>query len=169
MADILPPAPVDAPFTSYNWADWYKKVRDAINSGASVAWASITGKPTTVAGIALTDLSSGTYTPTLTGSFNVDGTTAYTCQYLRVGAVVTVSGALAVDPTATGTTTVFITLPVSSNLTNTEQVGGTAICRDVQQYGAIYADTGGDRAALQFTASDTTSKDWWFTFTYRVL
>lgn len=35
MADILPPAPIDAPFASYNWVDWYKKVRDAINSGAN--------------------------------------------------------------------------------------------------------------------------------------
>jgi len=42
MADILPPAPIDAPFSSYNWADWYKKVRDAINAGAEVAWSQIT-------------------------------------------------------------------------------------------------------------------------------
>lgn len=55
MADILPPAPVDAPFTSYNWADWYKKVRDAINQSATVAWANITGKPTTVSGYGITD------------------------------------------------------------------------------------------------------------------
>ena len=50
MADILPPAPVDAPFGSYNWADWYKKVRDAINSATTVAWTVITGTPTTMAG-----------------------------------------------------------------------------------------------------------------------
>lgn len=55
MADILPPAPVDAPFGSYNWYDWYKKVRDAINTGANVAWTSITGKPTTLAGFGITD------------------------------------------------------------------------------------------------------------------
>ncbi len=55
MPDILPPAPVDAPFTSYNWADWYRKVRDAINAGASVAWSAITGTPTTVAGYGITN------------------------------------------------------------------------------------------------------------------
>lgn len=49
MADILPPSPVDAPFGSYNWADWYRKVRDAINSGATaVAWSIITGIPSNV-------------------------------------------------------------------------------------------------------------------------
>jgi len=62
MADILPPAPVDAPFTSYNWADWYKKVRDAINQGTTVVWTAITGTPTTVAGYGITDA------PTLNGT-----------------------------------------------------------------------------------------------------
>lgn len=42
MADILPPAPIDAPFASYNWTDWYKKVRDAINNAGSVLWSQIT-------------------------------------------------------------------------------------------------------------------------------
>lgn len=55
MADILPPAPVDAPFGAYNWVDWYKKVRDAINNAASVAWSSVTGTPTTLAGYGITD------------------------------------------------------------------------------------------------------------------
>ena len=65
MADILPPAPVDAPFASYNWNDWYKKVRDAINAGASVAWSQITGTPTTVAGYGITNAA------TLNGSSRV--------------------------------------------------------------------------------------------------
>lgn len=55
MADILPPAPIDAPFGAYNWVDWYKKVRDAINNAGSVNWASITGKPTTLSGFGITD------------------------------------------------------------------------------------------------------------------
>lgn len=32
MSDIIPPSPVDSPFGSYNWADWYEKVRRAINN-----------------------------------------------------------------------------------------------------------------------------------------
>lgn len=54
MADVLPPAPVDAPFGSYNWADWYKKVRDAINNATSIAWGIITDTPTTMAGYGVT-------------------------------------------------------------------------------------------------------------------
>ena len=55
MADILPPAPIDAPFASYGWTDWYKKVRDAINNSASIAWNIVTGTPTTLAGYGITD------------------------------------------------------------------------------------------------------------------
>lgn len=55
MADILPPAPIESQFNSYQWSDWYRKVRDAINAGASVAWAQITGTPTTVAGYGISD------------------------------------------------------------------------------------------------------------------
>lgn len=55
MADILPPAPIDAPFTSYNWADWYRKVRDAINSATSINWNAVTNTPTTVEGYGITN------------------------------------------------------------------------------------------------------------------
>jgi len=55
MSNILPPAPVDAPFGAYNWVDWYKKVRDAINASTSVAWSIVTGTPTTLTGYGITD------------------------------------------------------------------------------------------------------------------
>lgn len=45
MADILPPPPVGEPFASYQWDDWYRKVRKSINDGQVVAWAAVTGKP----------------------------------------------------------------------------------------------------------------------------
>lgn len=38
MALVLPPAPIDAPFGSYNWADWYEKVRRLINDVTIIAW-----------------------------------------------------------------------------------------------------------------------------------
>lgn len=55
MADILPPAPIDAPFNSYNWIDWYRKVRTIINESQNVPFTSITGLPTTVLGYGITD------------------------------------------------------------------------------------------------------------------
>lgn len=35
MSLIIPPSPVDSPFGSYNWADWYEKVRRAINNATN--------------------------------------------------------------------------------------------------------------------------------------
>lgn len=35
MAQVIPPSPIDAPFGSYGWADWYEKVRRAINEGTA--------------------------------------------------------------------------------------------------------------------------------------
>jgi hypothetical protein len=55
MSDIIPPAPVDAPFGSYNWSDWYEKVRRQINQATTVAWSIVTGTPTTIAGYGITD------------------------------------------------------------------------------------------------------------------
>jgi len=55
VPDVLPPAPIDAPFASYNWTDWYRKVRDAINQSTSLAWSAITGTPTTLSGYGITD------------------------------------------------------------------------------------------------------------------
>ena len=59
MPDILPPAPVDAPFGSYNWTDWYKKVRDAINAAETISWSAITGTPTTLSGYGITNAQNG--------------------------------------------------------------------------------------------------------------
>jgi len=42
MADIVPPIPIDAPFGSYNWQDWYQKVRIAINDAANLKWSQFT-------------------------------------------------------------------------------------------------------------------------------
>jgi len=42
MADIIPPIPIDAPFASYNWVDWYQKVRRAINEAQNLKWSQIT-------------------------------------------------------------------------------------------------------------------------------
>src|SRR3990167_10996405 len=66
-----------------------------------------------------------TYTPTLTNVFNVAASTAYACQYMRVGNVVTVSGQVDIDPTAASTyTELDISLPIASAFTATNQLGG---------------------------------------------
>jgi hypothetical protein len=122
---------------------------------------SLTGLPT---------LASGTYTPTLTNVTNVSASTAYACQYLRVGNVVTVSGKIDYDPTAGGAIELGITLPVASNFTATEQCAGTGVSV-ISGDGPLWiqADTTNDRASFRGVATDLTNHAGYFTFTYSVL
>lgn len=116
------------------------------------------------------DITSGTYTPTLTNVANLDASTAYICQYVRVGSVVTVSGKVDVDPTAAASTQLGITLPIASNFSTAEQCAGTAFASGVAGQGAaILADAVNDRAQLQFVTSNTTNQPMYFTFTYQVI
>lgn len=124
--------------------------------------------------IALTvPTASGTYTPTLTNTTNLDGSTAYACQYLRVGSVVMVSGRVDINPTAANTlTTLGISLPVASNFANANECGGTAATADdiTDKAAAIFADATNDRATLQFKCGATTSAyNLFFQFSYRII
>jgi hypothetical protein len=114
---------------------------------------------------------SGTYTPTLTNTTNIDDSVAYTCQYLRVGNTVTVSGKFDINPTAAGTLTVMgISLPIASNFASTGECGGTAFCTAVAGMGAsISSDPTNDRAKLLFISSDVTLQTMTFNFTYQII
>lgn len=114
---------------------------------------------------------SGTYTPTLTNVANLDASTAYACQYMRVGSVVTVSGRVDVDPTLAATSTALgITLPIASNFANTEELGGTAASPSVAgQVMAIFADAANNRANLQFVSGDIGNRSTFFQFTYQLI
>jgi len=112
----------------------------------------------------------GTYTPTLTSVANLDATTAYQCQYIRVGNVITVSGKVAIDPTLAATSTQLgISFPVASNISAQENVGGTAFASGIAAQGAaILGDSTNDRAQLQFISGDVTNHPMYFSFTYLV-
>lgn len=117
------------------------------------------------------DMDSGTYTPTLTNVANLDASTAYQCQYIRIGNTVTVSGRVDVDPTAgAASTQLGIALPVASNFGATEDCAGAAFASGIAGQGAaVLADTTNDRAQLQFVAGDTTNQAMYFTFTYQII
>lgn len=119
---------------------------------------------------ALSDVASGVYTPGLTNTTNVAASTAYQCQYVRVGSVVTVSGKVDIDPTAAGQTVLGIALPIASNIGAEEDVGGVGSLRDVGGHSAaIYGDAANNRATLEYMATDTSNRAWSFTFTYRII
>lgn len=120
--------------------------------------------------ISALNLASAIYTPTLSNTTNVSGSTAYPCQYLRVGSVVTVSGVVDVQPTSTSTLTELgISLPVASNLGASNDCCGVTSCISIQQAGGIAGDSTNDRALLIFLANDTANRSFYFTFTYRII
>lgn len=110
----------------------------------------------------------GTYTPTLTGTANVDATTAFQCMYTRTGDVVTVEGQMNIDPTSSATaTTVGISLPISSTFSNDYECSG--LINSTATYGFIYADTSNNRAELRFISASDVNRAHRFSFSYRVL
>jgi len=111
----------------------------------------------------------GTYTPTLTNTTNVAASTAFECQYMRVGNVVTVSGEVDIDATATGNAVLNMSLPIASNLTAATQVGGVAFAALIQQGFAILADTSANNALFRGNLSDAANRSYWFSFTYQIL
>lgn len=116
-------------------------------------------------------LVAGTYTPTLTNVANLDSSSAFECQYMRVDTVVTVSGKVTIDPTTTLTDTQLgISLPISSNLGAEEDCAGTASSPGIiGQVMGILGDASNNRATMRWKASDVTSQDTFFTFTYQII
>jgi hypothetical protein len=116
------------------------------------------------------DIRSGTYTPTLTNVTNVAASTAYVCQWLRVGNVVTVSGRVDIDPTLAVATELGLSLPVPSNLAAQEDLAGVAAGITAgDPVIAIRGDATNDRAAFVFTAVSVANQSRFFTFTYDVI
>lgn len=115
-------------------------------------------------------LDSGVYTPTLTNGANVAASTAFECQWMRIGAIVTVGGRFACDPTAANTQTFLgISLPIASNLGAEEDCMGTCGCRTVSGAGAVFGVIASDIAQAQFWPTSDVNAAWGFTFVYTII
>lgn len=116
---------------------------------------------------------SGTYTPSGTGLTNVSALTPSAAQWTRVGNVVTVSGSVSVTPTAGAPTktTFNLTLPIASNFTATNQVGGAGGRNLAAQVEAalVLADATNDQATIAFMATATGAATLYYSYTYVVL
>lgn len=152
-------------------------VNDANN--AATNWMTVTRSGMAVSSIVFggpvsaTNLSSGTYTPTLTNTANIAISVPRQCQWMRVGNVVTVSGNCDIDPTLAGSTltTMGISLPIAS--TFTQNYNGSGSARDVafsaNTSAAIYADVANARMFFSFQSNDAGNQTWPFQFTYLIL
>lgn len=114
-------------------------------------------------------LESGVYTPVLFNSVNLDSSATYPAQWMRVDKVVTVSGRVDVNPTAAANTELGISIPVKTNLTFIYQLAGTAAAPEVaSESAALVADTGNNRAKMQWIPVSTANHILFYTFTYLV-
>lgn len=115
-------------------------------------------------------LRSGNYTPTLTNVANITASTAYQCQYMRVGKTITVSGKVDIQPTADGVAThLGISLPIASNFGAVEDCGGTIANGTVIAAGSIVGDVANDRARVDFASVDAVNRSYSFIFMYQVI
>lgn len=119
-------------------------------------------------------LDHGTYTPTLTKVANlVAAVNAYQCQYMRVGNVVTVSGRFDAEPNAANTyTQMAMTLPITSDISTSQNLGGTAMgirSTPNKEACSVEGDATNNRALFSWESKATSSHDFFFTFTYLVL
>lgn len=118
--------------------------------------------------ITAANLADGVWTPTLTNVLNVDGTTAFDCQYAKVGGTVMFSGRVTVDPTSTGATTIGISLPIASDFSAAEKAGGTGSSSLGVLTAQISADNTNDRLTFSFTSASTSAYTFSFSGSYRI-
>lgn len=146
-----------------------------IGSEVQIQPLSTNGVVTTSSGTGMlqidTSITSGTWTPTLTNVANITASTSFQCQYLRIGATVTGSCRVSVDPTTTVTSTQLgISLPVASNFGAVEDAAGSCSAEAIAgQSAAIRADTANDRMEMRWVAADVTDQPMTCSFSYQVL
>ncbi len=114
-------------------------------------------------------LAAGTYTPTLFNVTNVAASTAYACQYMRVGSVVNVSGKVDVDPTLVAATVLGISLPIASILSAAEKCAGIAASNSIaSEVAAIDGDTVNNRAQMDWITTSLANHAMYFEFQYLI-
>jgi hypothetical protein len=114
---------------------------------------------------------SDVYTPTLTNTTNIASSTPAICQYFQIYNVLTVSGQVTIQATATGACNLKMTLPVASKFTSSGQAAGTFATTTAggTAQGAILADITNDQLEFRFNATDTASTVYSFTATYQLV
>lgn len=119
-------------------------------------------------------IASGTWTPTLTGVANVDGTpTLLHSTYTRNGSIVYCQLTVSVDPTANTTQTeVGISLPIASAFTGSNDASGQgagSTGNGKANYVQVISDATNDRATLIFESASTSASIITLSFQYTVL
>jgi hypothetical protein len=138
-------------------------------TGTSVATLAVTnaGDIITIAPQQVT--ASGTYTPTWTGLANVTSVTAFSCQYMRVGDTVTVSGWVTIDPVSDNTpTSLSFSLPINSDVSVVNRLNGTGVTQGGGAAASL-SGYGSNFGEFEVIPSLATAVNYAFHFTYRIV
>jgi hypothetical protein len=116
--------------------------------------------------------SSGKYTPTLGNTTNIAASTAFECQWMRVGNVVTVSGRVDIDVTSASVATAMtMSLPIASTFTGGRQLGGVAAPAGIANGSVHIIGALGPPSTANFSfiaPTDVNNLTYTFSFTYFV-
>ena len=132
----------------------------------------VTGNTTITGTLSATNLLSGRYTPSITNGTNIASTNAYPLSYMRVGNIVFVGGFIGVDTTATGASSLRISLPIASNFTSSTDAGGSGsrpVNGGANDGWNMYATAATDDITIDGWSMDTALQNLFFTFSYQVL
>ena len=122
-----------------------------------------------VGGSTLNNFILNSYTPTLTNTTNIAASTAFATYYMRINSYVLVFGRIDIDPTATGVIELDMSLPIASNLSATNQAGGTAVCTAVNQALGIRGNSTSDALTFRGVATDASDQAYQFNAWYLIL
>lgn len=120
------------------------------------------------------DIRSGdynSYTPTPSNSTNTDSAvTVAGGIFCRIGNWVDVKMEFTADPTLTATTTSFeVSLPITSNLVQTYDLVGHAVCGSIAGMSAqVMGEVTNNTAKISWVSTDITSQTWSLSFGYIV-
>lgn len=113
-------------------------------------------------------VASGTYTISLTNVTNITSSIPSTFQFIRVGNVVTVSGAVDITASGSGATILGISLPVASALAGSNQCAGHGHCTQFA-FGRVEGDATNDRAQYVYSSPGSGSLVHFIHFTYLIV
>ena len=116
-------------------------------------------------------IDAGNYVPTLTNGTNAAGSSINTCQWVRVGNKISVTGKITINASSTGTTLVYASVPTgvwitAPSFSNDWDADGIAVGN--QGNGFIQADTvNGGRVTFQVSPTASGNSTYRFQFTYQ--
>lgn len=121
----------------------------------------------------VSQVSSGTYTPTLTNTTNVAASTAYVTGYYQIGTTVTIFGKVDIDATLSASTATELQISLvpglTSNFAAEQDAGGTANSDAVASLSArIKADATTDRLSVVFKALSLNNDSYSFEASYQI-